>query len=187
MAAQRREDVGDQAICGHVGSSSEDRGRAAAPDVVLKPGGQAGVDPLTLHTSFPMHRAFAGSLGEVRVRRSCSRCYGSQGNPVVNPENLGGQMPFYVTVPSFGTAIIHSGLADLLDDELPGLPGDRTGRTVLGVGPRPAAQWSLRSGMGPGSDGTRFLSRQDVVMKGVRLRTEEVGTGVLVHITGLGD
>ena len=41
--------------------------------------------------------------------------------------------------------------------------------------------------MGPRNDGTRFLSRQDVAMKGVRLRTEGVGTGVLVYITGLGD
>ena len=38
--------------------------------------------------------------------------------------------------------------------------------------------------MGPGSDGTRFLSRQDVAMKGVRLRTQGVGTGVLVYIGG---
>ena len=99
-------------------------------------------------------------------------------------------MPFYVTVPSFGTAIIHSGLADLLDDELPGLPGDRTGRTVLGVGPRPAAQWSLRCGHGsaehwveiPGLAGCG----QDVAMKGVRLRTEEAGTGVFFTSRDLG-
>ena len=38
--------------------------------------------------------------------------------------------------------------------------------------------------MGPRSDGKRFLSRQDVEVKGVRLRTEEAGTGVFVYIGG---
>ena len=41
--------------------------------------------------------------------------------------------------------------------------------------------------MGPRNDGTRFLGRQGVEIKVVRLRTEGVVTGVLVYITGLGD
>ena len=40
--------------------------------------------------------------------------------------------------------------------------------------------------MGLGSDGSRFLSRQDVEMWGVGLRTRRVGAGVLVYNTGLG-
>ena len=42
----------------------------------------------------------------------------------------------------------HCRRVQIVVGKLPGLPGDRTGRTVLGVGPRPAAQWSLRSGHG---------------------------------------
>ena len=48
----------------------------------------------------------------------------------------------------------------------------------LGLGPPPNGRCG--ADMGPRSDGTRILNRQDVAMKGVRLQPEEVGTGVLV-------
>ena len=55
----------------------------------------------------------------------------------------------------------------------------------LGLGPPPNGRCG--PDMGPRSHGSRSPGRQDVAMWGVRLRTEEAGTGVFVYITGLVD
>ena len=92
----------------------------------------------------------------------------------------------------------HSRSVQFVVSELPALPGNRTWafggwRSNQGMGQhegkggRAPPDGRCGADMGPRSTGSRFLGRQDVAMKGVRLRTGEAGSGVLVHITGLGD
>ena len=78
----------------------------------------------------------------------------------------------------------HCSRIQIVVGKLPGLPGDRTGRTVLEVGPRPAARRSLRSGHGfP-------VRRKDVAQQG-RLKLAEpvpdqraVGAGGVAGVPG---
>ena len=91
----------------------------------------------------------------------------------------------------------HCRRVQIVVGKLPGLPGNRTWsfgpwRSNQGMGQhegkggRAPPDGRCGADMGPRSDGTRFLSRQDVVMKGVRLRTQGVGTEVFFTARDLG-
>ena len=176
----------------------EDREKVICPEHESSSAGdQAGVDPQTLHTTVFGSRPptpLPVALGEVRVRRSKFKVLGeARVTTVVNPvEPRCGRCRFTSAFQASTQRLASARIADLLDRRACGVtawvtePVERSWE----VGPRPAVHIAIsmrcrtchRGALGLSSHGWQDGVPTGVPMKGVRLRTEEVGTGVLVYI-----